>query len=461
MNLSTTKGSLRAVFGLARWRHEAALRRRLGAVGHLLTGNVANGIVLVAAAALAARALGPADYGLLAMIISYSRAIERLVTFQSWQPLIKYGAELDAPEHRSDLRTLFKFGFALDLAGVLLAWGLAIGLALAGATLFDWSSDVVAIVLVFCTQLLFNINGTPTAILRLAGRFRVIAYIPLIGAVARLACCAVAITLGAGLWAFASIWMACNILGAVALLLFALWELRRQRVGSVLKAPLRGVRTRFPGIWGFAWSTNLSLTIRTSAQELDTILVGALADPASAGLYHLAKRIGRIAQQVGVHVQAVLYPDVARLWFEGAVEKMKRAVWQVELLLAACGIGATLVLLPTAEPLLRLLAGPAFGAAAPLLIVQMVAVTFTMTGFGARAALLAMGRQQRVLLIVTVATGAFHVAALLLIPRMGAMGANVAHIVLGSIWCVWLTIEFRRAVGRQESSVAAPGEKGR
>src|SRR3546814_8857354 len=111
-----------------------------------------------------------------------------------------------------------------------------------------------------------------------------------------------------------------------------------------------------------------------SSDLLDTLLVGALADPASAGFYHIAKQVGRMAQQIGVHVQAVLYPDVARLWAAGAIQEFRRAILQVEVMLAAFGIAVVLLLLAAAKPILLYTAGPAFLGAAPLMIVQGIAV---------------------------------------------------------------------------------------
>lgn len=431
---------------VAAWRFETALRRRLKNVSQLLSGNAVTGLISIAAAALAARALGATDYGILAMIISFTRAIERLVTFQSWQPLIKYGAELDSPERLPDLRALLKFGLALDIAGAVLAWLLATLIALAGEHLFHWSDAISAVIVIYCLQLLFNINGTATAILRLYGRFSSVAYVPLLSSTVRLACCGIAFVEGAPIETFVLIWMGTNIMGWLTLLAVAFHELRRQGVRGVVRAPLKGMAGRFPGIWGFAWTTNLSFTIRSSAEEVDTLLVGSLADPTSAGLYHIAKRFGRLTQQLGVHVQAVLYPDVARLWAKGAVQAMMRAVLQVELLLAACGLLAIVMIFPVAEELLSWTAGPEFAAAAPLLITQMIAATLMMTGFGARSALLAMGRQRHILSTVIVAIGGFYATALLLIPTIGAVGANVGHIVLGLIWLVGLTYHLRRAV---------------
>lgn len=142
-----------------------------------------------------------------------------------------------------------------------------------------------------------------------------------------------------------------------------------------MSAPLRGITAKFPGLWKFAISANLSLTIRSSANELDTLLVGYLADPTSAGLYHIAKRIGRIAQQAGVQVQAVLYPELARAWATKAVGAFHRAVAQMQGLLLAFGlllIGGLYLLI---GPLLTWAAGPDFAAAGPLVVVQSIAVT--------------------------------------------------------------------------------------
>jgi O-antigen/teichoic acid export membrane protein len=455
--MARSRGPWRWVRRAARaWREEGALRLRLKNVGHLLTGNLMGSLVGLLAFALTARALGPADYGALALTHAYVRAIERLVSFQSWQPLIKYGAGLKDAGHQEDLKSLLKFGLVLDVAGAAAAWLVAIGLALVAAPWFGWTESTLALVLLYSTVLLFRVAGMPTAVLRLAGRFRLMAYGQVVTAVVRLLLCGAAFVLGGGLLVFASIWLVTQALGSLTSVGFAFRELHRQGVRGLLRAPLQGVTRRFPGLWNFAWSTNLSLTLRSSAQEFDTLIVGALADPAAAGLYHIAKRVGRLAQQVGVQVQAVLYPDMARLWAQRALVEFRRTVLQVEVLLAGFGLGAFLFFLVTAEPLLRWTAGPQFAGAAPLLIVQMLAVTMTLAGTALRSALLAMGRQQQVLSIVLLATVGFHATALVLIPQIGAMGANIGHVVLGTVWLVGLAMAFRRALRPEASQDLLP-----
>src|SRR3546814_17269670 len=55
-----------------------------------------------------------------------------------------------------------------------------------------------------------------------------------------------------------------------------------------------------------------------------------------------------------------------------------------------------------------------------------------------------MGHQRQVLNVALVSTFAFHCAALALIPLIGAMVANIAHILLGFVWLVMLGTLLRR-----------------
>ena len=422
-----------------------ALRGRLRNIGHLLSGNFANALLALAAIALTARGLGPAQYGVLAMAFATARAIEMLVTFQSWQPLIRYGAALDAPDRADDLRSLLKFGLLLDMAGGLIAFAIGAGIALAGGRLLGWSSEVQQTLLLCCLILPFNWTGMATAVLRLNGRYRLAAWGTVTGTLLRLLGSALAFAAGAGLTVYAAVWAGTQALGNMLFLAIAAAVLRERGLGGlggVLRASAAGVSGRFGGIWRFAWIANISITLRSSANQVDVLIVGAFAGPAAAGLYHIAKRAGRLAEQVSTQAQAVLFPDVARRWAAGERAEMRRAIGQIELVLFLFGVVCTAVLAVIAGPLIRLLLGEPFAGAAPLLVVQMLAVTLAMTGAASRSGLLAMGEERKVLEAVLAGTLLFHALAFTLVPAIGPMGANIAHIGLGLIasglmlaWC--------------------------
>ncbi|SDA92802.1 Membrane protein involved in the export of O-antigen and teichoic acid [Sinorhizobium sp. NFACC03] len=410
-----------------------------------MAGNVVTSIIGLAAFALTARALGPSDYGILALCFTYTKAIERLVNFQSWQPLIKFGAEAQQSGQKTELRALFKFGLMLDVASAWAAWMLAIVLVLACGPLVGISSAMTNLVMFYCSVLPFQISGMPTAALRLHGNFLSIAYGEVISSLFRLGLCVTGFLIGGDLFTFILIWMAAQIANAIVLVMFSIVTLNREGLlAGLWKAPIIGIKARFPNIWRFAWSANLSLTIRSSAHDLDTLIVGFFAEPASAGLYQIAKRIGRIGQQAGVQVQAVLYPDLARSWAAGTSIDFRKSALEMRSILL--GFGAILIvgLYLTITPVLRWTAGPAFVGAAPLVVVQAVAVAISLLGIVTRTALLAMGRDRDVLRSVLFSVVGFYVTAFSLIPAIGAMGANVAHIVLATIWVLSMTIAYRR-----------------
>jgi O-antigen/teichoic acid export membrane protein len=226
-------------------------------------------------------------------------------------------------------------------------------------------------------------------------------------------------------------------------------------VNRILTVPLRGITHRFPGLWRFALSANISLTIRSSANELDTLLVGLLADSVSAGFYHIAKRIGRTAQQAGVQVQAVVYPELARLWANKGFEKFAAIVRQTEWMLVAAGASLVVFIYLSIKPILLYTAGEKFLAAAPLVTVQAFAVMMMLSGSVMRSALLAMGRENAVLRSVMISTIAFHVTAFSLIPLIGAMGANVAHIVMSIIWMATMFLSYRSYMAQNRAGQSA------
>lgn len=433
---------------------------RLKNIAHLLTGNFASSFIGLAGFALTARALGPSDYGILALCFAYTRGIERLVSVRSWQPLIKYGAEALHAGDLGNLRALFKFGMLLDIFAALTAWVVAVALVLLAAPVFGISAEMSRVVIVYCSVLPFQLSGMATAVLRLFGRYNILAYGQVFASLVRVSFALFGVVAGWGLFEFLMLWMGAQIFGALNLNLLAFIELRRRGLHGVLFSSVRGIAGKFPGLYAFSISSNLSSTLRSSASELDTLIVGFLTDPTSAGLYHIAKRIGRIAQQAGVQVQAVLFPDLAKAWSANEIVDFRKIVAQAQMLLLAFGSAALLFFYVTIEPLLLWTAGRDFLAAGPLVIVQTVAVIATLCGTVLYSALLAMGKERVVLKIALFSTFIFHATAFSLVPQIGPMGANIAHIAMSVAWLLAMTRVYHTEAARGQDTSAGAGRFG-
>src|SRR3546814_20348133 len=103
--------------------------------------------------------------------------------------------------------------------------------------------------------------------------------------------------------------------------------------------------------------------------------------------------MAKAAQQLGGQVQAVLYPDVTRLWAAQAWKSFRRAIFQAPFVLALFGVCALAAVLLIGRWLLRVGPGAAYMGVWPLLIIQTFAVTLTLPASPSRSTLLAMGRK--------------------------------------------------------------------
>ncbi|WP_435418771.1 lipopolysaccharide biosynthesis protein [Parerythrobacter aurantius] len=430
------------------------LRSRLGSILHLLSGNMAVAVLMAASTAIAARALGPESYGVLALILTTGRIFERLIRFESWQPIIRFGTQPEIEGEPRALSQLFLLGLLLDIACALLAAALMLGVGYLILPTLGLDRSYFYLLAIFAPAIAFNIRGMPTAALRMAGKFKVLAYFQIFSAALRILLAVTAWQLDASIGVFLAIWVAAQLIDTMLFAALAARALKDLGVGNPLKSKVRGLLGQFPGFMRFAWSTNASSALRTATQEADTLLVGALAGPSMAGFYHLSKRFAKVAQQIGQQVQTVIYPDLARMWARGQFDSVKSVKTKTQLSLAAIGIVMIAIVAVIGERGVGWLFGKEYVAVFPLLVAQLVAVGLIMVAAPSRSTMLAMNRPGTVLVIAAISTVAFFVAGFALIPALGPLGANFAHILFGLVtvilletcfWAARLSGDFRQA----------------
>jgi O-antigen/teichoic acid export membrane protein len=435
---------------------QGLLRSRIGSILHLISGNVGDAVIMLAGLSIAARALGSADFGTMAIVLTIGRLCERLLRFESWQPLVRYAAQEEAENDPTRLSRLYLYGLLLDIGSALLAACLTVGAGFALAGLLQLDNGGTMLVAIYACAIAVNIRGMPSAALRLAGKFKTIAYFQIVANSLRLIMAIVCYLNGAGLLAFVLVWTVAQIIDSLLFCFLGFRTLRRDGIPSPWRADWHNLRRDFPGFLGFAFATNLSSSMRTLTQEADTLLVGIFAGKVAAGFYHLAKRMARIAQQVGVTVQTVIYPDLARMWSKSSRKAFGRLVGTVQAMLAAIAISAVAVAWLAGDKVIELVFGKEFAGSYPLLLTQLVAVLLILHAAPTRSALLAMNRPGYVLRVASASTILFFAVAFYAIPRFGALGANLAHIAFGGLTAILLDIAFWRGVAASDSPADSP-----
>ncbi|GAM06067.1 lipopolysaccharide biosynthesis protein [Novosphingobium sp. MBES04] len=440
-----------------RWQRSTLIRPRLVSLAHLMSGSLGAAVLMMATLAIATRALGTQAFGTFVIVLTISRTCERLVRFESWQPLIRFVAAEEENASPERLASLYAYGLLLDIASALGAALLAVIVALVAGPLLGLDGDARFLVAIYALAIAGNLRGMASAALRLAGRFRVLAYVQLAAVLLRLTLACLLYVLGREITEFVVAWTVSQLFDSLLFNALGLRTLKQTGIPSPWRADKRHLPSKFPGFLRFAISTNLSSGLRTLTHEMDTLLVSTLAGPAAAGLYYLSRRIAKVVQTAGDLLQTIIYPDLARLWNQSSRKGVRRLVTMLQLALGGIGLVTLALCWLMGRPLLEFVFGDAFSGSFALLLAQLVAIMLMLHAAPARSALLAMNRPSFVLACSVLATFAFFITATLMVPRYGAIGANFAHIVFGLMLVLAFDIALhgRLAASRRPEPVSA------
>lgn len=402
----------------------AAFRRVVTNAGLLLGGRTVNAVLSLAYLAVAARGLGVTAFGVLVLIHAFAQFLGDVVKFQSWQTVIHYGAGPLAQGRTATFQQVLRLTLALDAASC--AVGLAIGLA--GAFLLagplGWGPANAPAAAGYVLSIAFMVSATPLGLLRLFDRFDVMAKQTALVSLVRLVGCGLAWAAGAPLEAYLLVWALGTGAGFAYLVAASLGELRLRGLldGFKLGGPLgKGL----PGVWRFAWSTNLSATLDVAFTHVVTLAVGAMVGPAQAGFWRLGRQVADAIAKPAKLLTPALYPELARIRVAEGEGQMARLAAQVGLMTGGFSLLIVAVAAFAGAPLLSLVMGKAFAPAASLMTWQVAAAAIGIFALPLEPMLVSLGRPGAALRVRMVVSAAFLAALPLLIGEWGAKGAAI------------------------------------
>ncbi len=432
--------------------HRAVFARMGRNIGWLLGGRGFGGLASIAYLGIAARALGPAGFGLFALVLAYGSSIANLAQFNSWQAVIRFGAVHRAAAQPASLTRLLGFTATLDAAGALIGAALAfLGVQLAG-TLLGWSPAEQQRAALFGAVLLLSTGATATGMLRLFDRFDLLTYAETVGPAARVLGAALAWALGWGIDGFLAVWAVAALAEAAAGWVAAL---------SARLSPLSFGRAAFAAapkenhrLWRFVLQNNASSSLDVLWEQLGTLAVGAVAGPASAGAFRIATKLaGAIAKPVGTVTRA-LYPELARLAAGGERTTLRQVVRRVSLLAGATSVLLVGVIWLWGPVLIRVFSGRGFESAQLFLLPLTIAAAIDLCGIAFEPIHNAYGRSGRVLAVRSAGALVYVLALWLLLDRVGPQGAAFAAIASSLAIRGLLAVSTRRMLARSGAESA-------
>lgn len=409
-----------------------SLARRVAANTAIqLIGKVVSTLLGVVTIALIQRALKPAGFGSYTIVMSYLGFFSVIADFGLYVIVIR---ELNKPG--ADRERVFANVLGIRLTTVACIFALGLGLL----PLFGYSAEVNRAVLIGVFAFLtVAVSQLTVSIFQSALAMRRVVVGELIGRVISLTIVWLAVQRGLGLPAMIAAVVAAN----AANLLFLLKQSR---------AYLR-IRIAFDAAyWRYLLRETtpvaLSVAFNLVYFRMDTIILSLFRSPAEVGLYGAAYKILDILNSFPIMFVGLMLPILTQALAQDR-ERFQRLYQRAFDALVMAVVPLIVGGWVLARPLLVLIGGPDFAAAAPVFRLLLIAVGFLFLNSLSGHSVTIVNKQRQMvwgyLAIAILGIGLY----LTLIPRIGMRGAAVGTIVteaasaiIGSV-VVFRTVRFR------------------
>lgn len=393
---------------------------------HIFSGNAASLILSVLQGILAARMLGAANYGLIAVVMSFTSTINGLLSFRMGELVVRYGGEFLERGEKPKAAALVKLAATAEAAVSVLAFFAVVAGAGLASRFVSKTPGSEWMFAMYAAGLLFNFSAeTATGVLQITNQIKVRGTINFVQAL-----------FSAGMIGAAYLWLRGPSVPVTTLLLAVLgaylagkailgiglfvaaWKAASRALGvgwqSARISELRPLRK----LLGFGASSNLSATAILVFRESEVLWVGMLLNSEAAGLYKVAYTIVGLLSIPADPLILSVYPEANRLVVQQAWKKLRSFLKSITGLALLYNTILALVFIGLGRWMLSIF-GAEFVVAYPAMLALLAGLVFNYTLFWNRPLLLSFGLQQYALGAIVMA-GALKLAlAIPLVPRYG------------------------------------------
>lgn len=423
-------------------------------MGWLLGGRGFNAVLSLLYLAIAARTLGTDGFGYMALIIALGQAITGFSSFQTWQFIVRWGADPENPGV-DIVRAREATGFAVALDLLSMAGGTIASavLVLTAPLWLDVPGELMWLTFWYCVISVATIRTTPTGMLRLHSEYGKATWAEAVQPVIRAA--------GAGLaW-----WLMPNVTGFILAFAaseigtaLALWAVAvRVQPVSLASVNLKAIPARYDGVWRFVVSTNLSSSLAVAGKQVMILLVGTFGGAYLAGGFRIANQLGVALIALAQTISKAILPELVQSK-SGAVEIARR----MANIAAIAGVTAVVTAIMFGREGLALIAGEQFTGFYWAMIILSIAGAVELVGASLESLLISAGKAHVAFLVRLVPTILALLMLEMAIDWKGAQGASFAVLgssllaVVGFYVAIVNLKQFRLVVDEQEGEGADP-----
>ena len=394
----------------------------------MFTGKSVGAVLSLFYLAILTQTLGVEGFGQFALIFSMVQVIAALLRFQTWHCIVKFGVRPLLERSEEKFSALAFLGLVVETAGALAGCIVAYFLIPVIGEYFGWSGEFVDVTRLYACAVLLCVRSSATGILRAHDRFRETALAEAMNPIGRMLGALVVLLIGPSLKHFLFAYAAAEILRATVFWLLVAHHTPLLANGLRFAKLAAAVREN-NGIFRFFFMTNVFEQITIMREHLVVLFISFALGPKPTGLFRLANQITNAVSRIAELFARPLFTEMARIYASGDMSGFTQLFFRSLRISALGGSGAILLLIIAGKPFLNLMAGQAFVAAYPLLVLMGGASALGLIGVGLDPLLQSSGRAHISLLISLSGLALLLASIAVLLPVYSTLGAAVAMFI--------------------------------
>jgi len=378
----------------------------------------------VAEGFIVARFLGAADYGIIALIVSFVTIVNQILDFRVHETATRYMSEFLANNERGKAVAALKLCYIIDAGTGLLAFATVIALAAPAARHILHQPATGTLIMLYAARLLFStVDNTSHALLGVLGRFKAFSKAHAATTMLELVVVSWAVLAGFGIKGVIAAYVATSAVASASFLFIAASSFSRAGLGAYRSSPLSLLAPRAAEIRKFLISTNINELFVLIIRNADILVLGYFRAPREVGYYRLAKSFVSIFGLVSAPLYRAVYPQLASLWHAGEKIEFRNVIRRSTKLVAAITTAAVVAVIATIPYIIRLTVGENYAASVPAIRVMAIGMAIPTVFFWTRPALLAMDKAGFLAMSNAISAVLTLLLSLALIPRFGYMAS--------------------------------------
>ncbi len=400
-------------------KQEGPLNRILLNTGYLFSSNTLSMFLSAVQSILVARLIGVLGVGIVANITKFTTNTSQLLSFRMGELVVTYVGQHYEQGDRQKAAAVLRSAAIIEALTAVLKFIVVLAFAPLVARYLVRQPALTPLFIFYGYSVFANLTSqTSTAALQVFKRFDVLAILNLSQNVLSFTIVVIAFINQGTIVDVVTAYLAAKVFNGISLIVFSLIYARRELSPGWWRAPWDAtISTK--AFWRFAFSSNLSATVKLIAQDSEELWITYFLSPLAAGYYTTAMRV---IAMILLPINPFIEPTFLEITTQAAKrqwEKLKELLRKTSQIAGAWTLGVGAILLLIGWWLIPFAYGEEFAPSTPAALILLVGFGMANILYWNRPLLLALERPIYPLAVSAVAMVVKIGLAFWLVPQFG------------------------------------------